>query len=304
MKPSPKEIKKTLHSRNKHISGYDFQRLTKKNPALSGFLITNPAGQVTIDFADPKAVFELNKTLLLLHYDLQHWEIGKNSLCPPIPGRADYIHYVADLLAKDHNGNIPRGPQVKVLDIGTGSSLIYPIIGHQEYKWSFVGTDIDAQSLHHAYMNSSKNEALKKSIVLREQKDKAHVFAGVILPGEKYDLVLCNPPFYGSREENWKSTTKKFQNVNKNKEALPVQNFGGNANELWYEGGEKAFIRTMIYESMDYKAQLGWCTTLVANKDNLKPLVAVLEFKKAKDIEIIKMEQGNKISRILAWRWS
>jgi len=304
MKMSSKEIKKTLHPRNKHISGYDFQRLVKKNAALKDFLTENPNGQPSIDFADPKAVFELNKTLLLLNYDIQHWEIGKNSLCPPIPGRVDYIHYVADLLAKDNKGEIPKGSKVNVLDIGTGSSLIYPILGHQEYRWSFVATDIDQQSLHHAHLNISKNESLKKSIELRLQPNKEHILKGIVHPKEKYDLIVCNPPFYSSREENWKSTTKKFKNVTKNKEAIPVQNFGGHANELWYEGGEKAFIRSMIYESLDFKDQLGWCTTLVSSKDNLKPLVAVLEFKKAKDIEIIKMEQGNKISRILAWRWS
>ncbi|WP_270089832.1 23S rRNA (adenine(1618)-N(6))-methyltransferase RlmF [Sphingobacterium sp. SYP-B4668] len=304
MKMSSKEIKKTLHPRNKHISGYDFQRLVKKNVELKSFLVESPNGQSTIDFGNPKAVFTLNKTLLLLHYDMQHWEIGKNSLCPPIPGRVDYIHYVADLLAKDHNGEIPRGPKVRVLDIGTGSSLIYPILGHQEYRWSFVATDIDQQSLHHAQLNISKNESLKKAIELRFQPNKEHIFKGIIKPKEKYDLIVCNPPFYSSREDNWKSTTKKFQNVTKNKEAIPVQNFGGHANELWYEGGEKAFIRSMIYESLDFKDQLGWCTTLVSDKNNLKPLIAVLEFKKAKDIEIIKMEQGNKISRILAWRWS
>ncbi len=304
MKMSSKEIKKTLHPRNKHISGYDFQRLVKKNVELKSFLVESPHGQSTIDFANPKAVFTLNKTLLLLHYDMQHWEIGKNSLCPPIPGRVDYIHYVADLLAKDHNGETPRGPKVRVLDIGTGSSLIYPILGHQEYRWSFVATDIDQQSLHHAQLNISKNESLKKTIELRFQPNKEHIFKGIIQPKEKYDLIVCNPPFYSSREDNWKSTTKKFQNVTKNKEAIPVQNFGGHANELWYEGGEKAFIRSMIYESLDFKDQLGWCTTLVSDKNNLKPLIAVLEFKKAKDIEIIKMEQGNKISRILAWRWS
>ncbi|MFZ4863025.1 23S rRNA (adenine(1618)-N(6))-methyltransferase RlmF [Sphingobacterium sp. Mn56C] len=292
-----------LHGRNKHLQGYDLKRLEKANPNLKAFTFVNDFGKETIDFADPKAVFELNKGLLKADYKLKFWEIAPNSLCPAIPGRADYMHYIADLLAQDNNGQIPYGKKISVLDIGTGSNLVYPIIGAQEYEWNFVGTDIDANSIHFAEVNIARNIWLKKKIQVRLQTDRSKIFSQIIQPNEKYSVVVCNPPFYKSREDNWKSSTKKFQTLNKNKDKATVQNFAGHPNELWCEGGEQAFISKMIYESKDFQQQLGWVTTLVASKEHLKPLIAILEYHKAARIEIIPMQQGQKISRILAWKW-
>jgi 23S rRNA (adenine1618-N6)-methyltransferase len=39
-------------------------------------------------------------------------------LCPPIPGRADYIHLHSRLLAESNNGIIPKGHGIQGLDIG------------------------------------------------------------------------------------------------------------------------------------------------------------------------------------------
>jgi 23S rRNA (adenine1618-N6)-methyltransferase len=49
---------------------------------------------------------------------------------PPIPGRADYIHYIADLLATTNSG-IPKETEYKDWDIGVGANCIYPIIEMQ-----------------------------------------------------------------------------------------------------------------------------------------------------------------------------
>jgi len=93
-----------LHPRNKHQNGYNFPTLKKSNPNLQPFVFVNDFGNETIDFADPKSVFELNKALLLADYKLKHWGLAKNSLGPAVPGRADYIHYLADLLAEANEG--------------------------------------------------------------------------------------------------------------------------------------------------------------------------------------------------------
>jgi 23S rRNA (adenine1618-N6)-methyltransferase len=52
-----------------------------------------------------------------------------NYLCPPIPAVADYLHYLADLLA-DGSGGVPRGIKVRALDVGVGANCIYPLLGH------------------------------------------------------------------------------------------------------------------------------------------------------------------------------
>jgi 23S rRNA (adenine1618-N6)-methyltransferase len=139
--------KPNLHSRNLDNSGYHVDHLIQACPGLEAFVFTNEYQTQTIDFANPEAVKTLNKALLTKHFGITNWDIPKNYLCPPIPGRADYIHYIADLLALSNNGIIPQGETVQGLDVGIGANCIYPIIGNSTYNWSFVGTDIDENAI-------------------------------------------------------------------------------------------------------------------------------------------------------------
>jgi len=93
------EVKSRLHPRSKHINRYDFKKLIEGFPELESFVKPNKFGDESIDFSDPKAVICLNKALLKHHYGIEHWLIPEGYLCPPIPGRADYIHHIADLLS-------------------------------------------------------------------------------------------------------------------------------------------------------------------------------------------------------------
>ena len=135
--------KDALHPRNRHRARYDFPQLVHSYAELAAFVQRNKFGDESIDFANPAAVKALNRALLLHFYGITNWDIPAGYLCPPIPGRADYLHYLADLLADGNGGVVPRGPAVRVLDVGMGANCIYPIIGHQEYGWQFVGTEID-----------------------------------------------------------------------------------------------------------------------------------------------------------------
>src|SRR5690606_36462402 len=98
-----------LHERNRHAGRYDFAALIDGTPELGSFLVAKPYGDHSIDFADPAAVRCLNRALLKSFYGVKQWELPDGYLCPPIPGRADYVHHLADLLARDNEGAIPRG---------------------------------------------------------------------------------------------------------------------------------------------------------------------------------------------------
>jgi 23S rRNA (adenine1618-N6)-methyltransferase len=297
------DIQKKLHPNNKHINGYDFAALIKTEPFLEKFVSKNKFGNESIDFSDPLAVKTLNKALLLHHYDVTFWDIPKTNLCPPIPGRADYIHYIADLLRHSNGNEIPTGEGVRGLDIGVGANCIYPIIGHQEYGWEFVGTEVDKECFNIAQNIIDANPSLKEDIFLRLQTSKRHIFKEIIEDGEKFDFTICNPPFHSSREEAAKASMRKIRNVGKQKTGKPVLNFGGQNNELWCEGGELAFITNMIYESAHFKTQCLWFTTLVSKKENLKTFYSHLKKVKAFDVRTIEMEQGNKLSRFIAWTY-
>lgn len=294
---------KTLHPRNQHNGNYDFETLTGALPELKQFVSLNKFGNESIDFANPEAVRALNKALLKQYYNINYWELPKTNLCPPIPGRADYIHHIADILAENHNGKIPTGSGVKILDIGVGANCIYPIIGHQEYGWTFVGTEVDKPAKLTAENIINHNPELKDSISIRLQQSKRQIFKGIIQPEERFDMTICNPPFHNSKEEATKGTQRKLKNLGKATEGKPVLNFSGQNNELWYEGGELAFITNMIYESVHFKTKCQWFSSLVSKKENLKPLYTILKKVNATAVKTIEMEQGNKVSRILVWRF-
>lgn len=293
--------KTSLHPRNKHRQRYDFPNLIKSCPELSVFVRLNEFKDESIDFSNPEAVMMLNKALLKHHYNINYWQIPPGYLCPPIPGRADYIHYIADLLAGNDNQRIPTGNHINCLDIGIGANCIYPIIGHATYGWSFTGSDIEPAAIKAAAAIVEKNSALKDAITLRLQSHQGHIFKGIIQAEERFDVTICNPPFHASFEEARAGTLRKLSNLNHKKITKATLNFGGKNKELWCEGGEEQFIRHMIKESKAFATSCFWFTTLVAKSDHLKNIYTALEKTQALEVKTVNMTQGNKISRFVAW---
>ena len=285
-----------FHPKNKHKSGYDLEALCKIYPDLLPFVFVNKYETKTIDFANPKAVKALNTALLFKYYNINFWKFPDTNLCPPIPGRVDYIHHISELLKVSNITN-----NIRVLDIGTGASCIYPILGHAEYKWDFVATDVDENSLKYAQNIINQNN-LSNHIKLRHQKETSQIFKDVLLEEDKFSVSICNPPFYKSKEEALEATSRKLKGLNKSEDKV-VRNFSGTQNELWYKGGEKAFIHNYLYESSLFKEQCIWFTTLVSKKDLVKGMYASLKKLGATNIKTISMGQGNKISRIVAWTY-
>lgn len=295
-----------MHKKNRHKQGYNFTSLVKANPGLSRFIIKNKYnGQDTIDFANPLAVKSLNLSLLKSEYHIDFWDIPDGYLCPAIPGRVDYIHHLNDLLATTEKTVIANKKPVTVLDIGTGASCIYPLLGQRVYGWHFVASDVDPISIKVAQHITSSDKSLDKSINCRLQTNSDHIFDGIIAEDEFYHLTLCNPPFHSSLTEATQGTTRKLKNLNKakpnSKSELKTLNFGGQKAELWCPGGELAFIGKMINESKRYHKQVLWFTCLVSKKDHLSKLKLSLKKAHAKQIKVVNMAQGQKISRFIAW---
>ncbi|PWN66356.1 23S rRNA (adenine(1618)-N(6))-methyltransferase RlmF [Chryseobacterium oncorhynchi] len=292
--------KSSLHTRNLHRNPYDFDQLISCVPELKHYVFENAYQTRTINFSIPKAVKLLNKALLLHFYNVKDWDIPDTNLCPPIPGRADYVHYIADLLA-DQQKEIPTGASVKGLDIGVGANLVYPLIAHKSYGWKMLGTDINQDSLKNAQHILNQNLDLSSVIRLKHQPDSDCIFKNIIEGEDRFTFSMCNPPFHDSEEAAMKGNIRKTKNLKKTKSKQPLLNFGGKQSELWCEGGELAFITKMINESALYSSKVLWFTCLVSKKDNLPKLNSLLKKVKAVDFKTIDMAQGQKISRMLAW---
>ncbi|MCF6170020.1 MAG: 23S rRNA (adenine(1618)-N(6))-methyltransferase RlmF [Bacteroidales bacterium] len=300
MKAHPK-VKSKLHPRNKHRERYDFKLLIEACPELAEFVQLNVYKDESVDFSNPEAVLMLNKALLKKDYGINYWRIPPNYLCPPIPGRADYIHYMADLLGGSNYGKMPAGHQVKCLDIGVGASCIYPIIGNAVYGWSFIGSDIDAAAIESAQQIIAQNPSLKGKVELRLQADPKDILYGIITKDERIDLSVCNPPFHASKAEAKSGAARKVSNLSGKKIKNPILNFGGRNNELWCEGGERKFVRNLIRESKKFADSCFWFSSLISKQSNLKSVYEALQKAEASEVKTIPMGQGNKTSRIVAW---
>ncbi|MEP5253490.1 MAG: 23S rRNA (adenine(1618)-N(6))-methyltransferase RlmF [Winogradskyella arenosi] len=294
------QVKSELHPRSQHRTRYNFEALIKSSPELAKYVAPNKYGDESVDFFNPAAVKALNKALLIHHYGLEYWDIPEHYLCPPIPGRADYIHNIADLL-KGNQSEIPKGKHIKGLDIGVGANCIYPIIGQHEYGWSFIGSDTDETAISSAKTIEQKNYKLRSTLEIRRQEKSNNFFYDILKPEEKVDFTICNPPFHASAEDAQKASLKKQKNLKGKRPNKALLNFGGQHNELWTKGGEARFVKDMIYESKHFGKQCFWFTSLISKEATLKPTYKILEKVNATVVKTIEMGQGHKISRFIAW---
>lgn len=279
------------------------EALCKACPELTPYLKSNPKNETTIDFKDSKAVLYLNKALLAHYYQTPNWQIPEGYLCPPIPGRADYIHHIADLLTSVDHPEVPTGKNIRVLDVGTGANCIYPIIGSRSYGWKFVATDIDPVAVKVAKAIVQSNPQLEKLVELRLQENPSAIFKGIINAADRFELTMCNPPFHASAAEARAANQRKRNNLNKGMAAgsNTSLNFGGQNGELWCAGGEIGFLTRMANESVEYASQVYYFTSLVSKGENIPPLKKLLSRLGAREIDVIMMSQGQKVSRLLVW---
>lgn len=293
--------KQKLHSRSYHREAYSYDKLVLTHPPLKACIITNKRGQQTINYSDQNSVKQLNKALILHHYDLDYWDIPEGYLCPAVPGRAEYLHYLADLLASFNNNKIPKGPQFKCLDLGVGANCIYPIIGRKVYKWSFIASEIDKKALNNAKQLISKNTILKDQVQLRPQPKSEQILLNILKPDEYIDLAVCNPPFFESEKAAIEANTRKTKNLSKKSKTDPGNNFRGQAKELWCKGGEVAFISRLITESQKLATSCFLYSSLVSTNAHLEQLQQALDKSKVTFSTTVELQLGNKKSQFIAW---
>jgi 23S rRNA (adenine1618-N6)-methyltransferase len=184
--------------------------------------------------------------------------------------------------------------------------MIYPLIGIREYDWQFVGVDIDQTALKNAQKILDTN-TLSESVSLRLQSDRNNIFKGIIKEDDYFDFTMCNPPFHASLEDAKAGSQRKLNNLAKKanqpltKSKNPKLNFGGQAAELYCDGGEIKFIKRMIEESVEFKNHCRWFTTLVSKASHLPSIYNALKNINVREIRTVEMAQGQKNSRFVAW---
>ena len=242
----------------------DFAKLAEACPALRAHLVPRPCGRKgeTIDFEREESVEELTRCTLSHEFGVS-WERPPHSLIPPVPNRYTYLLWLRDLLASTgHLGS--SAPEARGVDVGTGGTLIYPLLGASAFGWRFLATECCAESLRWARRNLAANPRLGGLIEVRDSG--GGYLAGVLDDGDggggaaTYDFTMCNPPFFDEAEER----------------TLHKPGHGGRANELRCPGGELAFASSLVDDSIVLGPRVTWYTTMVGRKRTLGALVSRL----------------------------
>lgn len=298
-----------MHQRNKHRDYLDYRDLAKKQKGLQRFVYVNRYGGASIDYSDPKALEELTRSLLAEFYQIT-WRLPDGYLCPPVPQRVDYLHVMADLLQQTlYEDVVPdvvaNQPPVHIrglrgLDIGTGASCIYSLLGAREYSWRFIASDIDELALQHAEELVAEND-LKQQIVLRQQKDPKLVLRGVLLKKDfSVAFAVCNPPFHESLERAQQAARDKWQRLGKE---LESKNYQGREAELCCEGGEVGFVLRYINESSKvfYRTKCIWYSSLLSRHSSWQPVIDRLTKLGAKYRSFELSGAGHNVKWVVCW---
>ncbi|XP_031391968.1 U6 small nuclear RNA (adenine-(43)-N(6))-methyltransferase isoform X1 [Punica granatum] len=307
-----------IHPRNKYSEKPpDFALLASFYPSFKPFVFYSRDGRPRIDWTDFNATREL--TRILLHHDHGiNWWIPDGQLCPTVPNRSNYIHWIEDLLLSDI---IPRPnpnqDNVRGFDIGTGANCIYPLLGASLLGWRFVGSDVADVAIEWAERNVKSNPQISDLIEIRKAGTDAScsqvedpynensnlerkvdhavrddcysgppILYGVVRDGETFDFCMCNPPFFESMEE---------AGLN------PKTSCGGTVDEMVCPGGEKAFITRIIEDSVKLKHSFRWYTSMVGRKINLKFLTSKLREVGVTIVKTTEFVQGQTCRWGIAW---
>ncbi|KAK4445974.1 hypothetical protein QBC34DRAFT_450998 [Podospora aff. communis PSN243] len=271
---------------NLYASEPNFRQLASQDAAFAA--IYRDDGK--LDFNDPLAMMQLTKTLLKVDFGLKI-ELPDDRLCPPVPNRHNYILWLKRLL--DTSSYEPSGRKICGVDIGTGASCIYPLLGTAQRPWRFVATDIDPKSLDYARRNVRLN-GLEDRIQVLERERASPLIPLSDLPVESVDFVMMNPPFYSSEDEMLSSAQRKERPPHSACTGAPV--------EMVCEGGEVAYIGRMMDESLVLRDRVQWYTAMVGKASSIETLVERLRKNNIDNFAVTEFVQGNKTRRwALGW---
>ncbi|NXQ18012.1 MET16 methyltransferase, partial [Peucedramus taeniatus] len=285
-------LNKSMHARNRYKDKPpDFAYLAGKYPEFQQHVQTTLAGRVSLNFKDPEAVRALTCTLLKEDFGLTI-DIPVERLIPTVPLRLNYIHWVEDLIGHrdDEKQTLRRG-----IDIGTGASCIYPLLGATLNGWYFLATEVDDMCFNYAKKNVEQNnlsdlikvvKVPQKTLLMDALKEESEII---------YDFCMCNPPFFANQLE-----AKGVNSRNPRRPPPSSVNTGG-ITEIMAEGGELEFVKRIIHDSLQLKKRLRWYSCMLGKKCSLAPLKEELGIQGVPKVTHTEFCQGRTMRWALAW---
>ncbi|XP_072318879.1 RNA N(6)-adenosine-methyltransferase mettl16 [Eucyclogobius newberryi] len=281
-------LNKSMHPRNRYKDNPpDFAHLASKYPEFQQHVQTSLLGRPVVNFKEPEAVRALTCTLLKEDFGLTI-EIPLERLIPTVPLRLNYIHWVEDLI--DGQKQLRRG-----IDIGTGASCIYPLLGATLNGWYFLATEVDDICFNYAKKNVEQNnmsdlikvvKVPQKTLLMDALKEETEIV---------YDFCMCNPPFFANQLE------AKGVNSRNSRRPPPSSVNTGGVTEIMAEGGELEFVKRIIHDSLKLKKRLRWYSCMLGKKCSLAPLKEELRKQGVPKVTYTEFCQGRTMRWALAW---
>ncbi|CAM8932158.1 unnamed protein product [Rhodiola kirilowii] len=331
---SKKRKRASIHPRNKYAENPpDFGFLASLYPSFQTYVLYSADGRARIDWTDFNATRELTRVLLLHDHGINWW-IPDGQLCPTVPNRSNYIHWIEDLLLSDIIPNTNKDTEdVRGFDIGTGANCIYPLLGSSLLGWSFVGSDVTDVAVQWAETNVKSNPHLSELIEIRKAtggdtesssvsyddrlfvaldengSDDADILPSCSNKGEAplgYSQKYFGPPILvgvvkdGETFDFCMCNPPFFDDMEK-AGLNPKTACGGTSAEMVCPGGEKAFILHLIEDSVVLKQSFRWYTSMVGRKINLKFLMSKLREVNVTVVKTTEFVQGQTCRWGLAW---
>lgn len=293
----------TMHPKNRYrYEKPNFQLLAEIYPSLSRYVVQKERvandDALIFDFKDWDACRELVKVQFKHDFGIT-WTVSKPYLIPPIANRLNYICFIHDLLLLWSPEPRTRASyEWKILDVGCGANLVYPLLGAAYFGWSFVGCDISSDALRLAVGNRDANTSIAPLIMLRKVEKQscqgAHdtgggrgIIGSCVLPEDGvFDACMCNPPFFSDVNEMGQN---------------PQTDYGGTLMEMIYPGGEEKFVTEMIQDSLGHKASVAWFSTMVGKKRTFKVAKKLLYSLGNNVIRTSELVQGVTHRWVISW---
>ncbi|KAK5676404.1 hypothetical protein LTS10_011217 [Elasticomyces elasticus] len=286
--PTPKPTERTYYD-----GDVDFDKLAAEDADFSAICKISKDKR-WVDFQDPKVVQQLTQTLLKSDFNLT-LTLPPDRLCPPVPVRWNYIHWIQQLLdttssADNYNSTYDPARQVLGLDIGTGASCIYPLLACSTRPgWRMFGSDIDSHSLDFAQKNIKANNMDSRIRIHQSPNPASPLIPLDAMRVEELDFVLTNPPFYSSSQDMLDSYT--------NKSAPPSAVCTGAENEMICPGGDVGFITRILEESLVLRERVQWYTAMVGKMSSLQSVVALLKGEGVTNFAVCALQAGFRTKR-------
>ncbi|XP_046351658.2 RNA N6-adenosine-methyltransferase mettl16-like [Haliotis rufescens] len=283
-------LNKYMHPRNPYRHQKpNFQLLASKYPEFSSHVVTDTAGKVFLDFKNPEDLRVLTKTLMKEDFGLDV-ELPQDRLVPTIPLRLNYLLWVEDIIGRKKSG-------VRGIDIGTGSSCVYPLLGNKMNKWSFLATDIDAQNVFYARKNVEKNN-LTSAITVKKVTEDA-LITGALLDEDSdvtYEFCICNPPFFADHMEAQAVSTSRSV-----ERSEPCSVSTASPKESIAPGGEVMFVKQLIADSAALRTRVRVYTSMLGKKTSIPPLKEELRKLQVPKYATTEFCQGKTMRWGIAW---